>query len=147
MWHKSSLLGEACNHMCTHTHAQKCLEVQWIAHANQTLDYKLSPFNCLCLIKIRAYSHDIIIQTAVIDISIKVMLIILSILITLSILILKGIDSIQKPKRFSSQSSLQAFNPIQDKRFWGCSQIEEGGEPLSLKSVTHILQWWNLLQL
>ena len=29
------------------------------------------------------------------------------------------------------------INPIQDGPFWGCS----------LKSVTHIPQWWNLAQL
>ena len=33
------------------------------------------------------------------------------------------------------------FNPIQDGLFWSCSRM--GGT----KSVTHILQWWNLAQL
>ena len=41
-----------------------------------------------------------------------------------------------------------SFNPIQDGLFWGCSRM--WGTflgPNSLKSVTHILQWWNLAQL
>ena len=40
------------------------------------------------------------------------------------------------------------FNPIQDGLFRGCSRM--GGSqkgPTSLKSVTHIPQWWNLAQL
>ena len=42
-----------------------------------------------------------------------------------------------------------AFNPIQDGLFRGCSQMGEVGQkgPPSLKSVTHILQWWNLAEL
>ena len=37
------------------------------------------------------------------------------------------------------------FNPIQDGHFRGCSRMGGGGKGLpSLKSVTHILQWWNL---
>ena len=45
------------------------------------------------------------------------------------------------------------LNPIQDGFFWGYSRMwEEGGGgvkrlPTFLKSVTHILQWWNLTQL
>ena len=41
------------------------------------------------------------------------------------------------------------FNPTQDGHFQGCSQIGRGvaKRPLSLKSVTHILEWWNLAQL
>ena len=40
------------------------------------------------------------------------------------------------------------FNPIQDGHFRGCSRMGGVGEGLpSLKSVTHILQWWNLAQL
>ena len=38
------------------------------------------------------------------------------------------------------------FNPIQDGHFWDCLQMGEGGwakRPPSLKSVTHILQWYN----
>ena len=35
------------------------------------------------------------------------------------------------------------LNPIQDGLFRGCSRMG----PPSLKSVTHILQWWNLAQL
>ena len=36
------------------------------------------------------------------------------------------------------------INCIQDGLFWGCSQMEEQKDPpLSIKSVTHILQWWN----
>ena len=41
------------------------------------------------------------------------------------------------------------INLIQDWHFRGCSQMG-GGEPKKppfLKSVTHILQWWNLVQL
>ena len=41
---------------------------------------------------------------------------------------------------------IRYFNPIQDGHFWGCSR--RGGlpkSPPSLKSVTHILQWWNAL--
>ena len=57
--------------------------------------------NCLCLIKICAYSHVSIIQIAVIDYQIEVTL--------MSIFILKATDSTQKSKRSSSQPSLQAF--------------------------------------
>ena len=40
------------------------------------------------------------------------------------------------------------FNPIQDGLFWGCSRMGESQKgPPSLKSVTHILQWWNLAQI
>ena len=38
------------------------------------------------------------------------------------------------------------FNPIQDGPFRGCSWMGDKKDP-SLKSVTHILQWWNLAQL
>ena len=40
-----------------------------------------------------------------------------------------------------------SFNPIQDGLFRGCSRMGELFGPSSLKSVTHILQWWNLAQL
>ena len=39
------------------------------------------------------------------------------------------------------------FSPIQDELFRGCSQMGGGKKAPSLKSVTHILQWWNLAQL
>ena len=42
------------------------------------------------------------------------------------------------------------FNPIQDVHYWGCSRISGGKTtppPSSLKSVTHIIQWWSLAQL
>ena len=40
------------------------------------------------------------------------------------------------------------FNPTQDGLFRGCSRMGGGAKrPPSLKSVTHILQWWNLAQL
>ena len=40
------------------------------------------------------------------------------------------------------------FNPIQYGLFWGCSRMGESQKGLpSLKSVTHILQWWNLAQI
>ena len=40
------------------------------------------------------------------------------------------------------------LNPIQDGLFRGCSRMGRGGKGSpSLKSVTHILQWWNLAQL
>ena len=46
-------------------------------------------------------------------------------------------------------TSKTIFNPIQNRLFRGCSQIGGGlfGSPPSLKSATHILQWWNLAQL
>ena len=59
------------------------------------------PLRCLYLIMVSTYSRVTIIRTAVIDYQIKITLI--------SILILKTFDSIQKLKRLSSQSSLQAF--------------------------------------
>ena len=42
-----------------------------------------------------------------------------------------------------------ALNPIQDRLFRGCTRIGGAGpkRPPSVKSVTHILQWWNLTQL
>ena len=39
-----------------------------------------------------------------------------------------------------------SFNPIQDGFFQGCSRMGEGGGG-GLKSITQILQWWNLAQL
>ena len=44
-------------------------------------------------------------------------------------------------------------NPIKDELFRGCSRMRVGGgrgeakRPPSLKSFTHIQQWWNLAQL
>ena len=44
--------------------------------------------------------------------------------------------------------TVSLFNPIQDGLFRGCSWMREGQKGLPcLKSVTHILQWWNLAQL
>ena len=43
--------------------------------------------------------------------------------------------------------SQNSFNPIQDGPFWGCSRMGETKRSPSLKSVTHILQWWSLAQL
>ena len=40
------------------------------------------------------------------------------------------------------------FNPIQDELFRGCSRMAGGQKgPPSLRSVTHIRQWWKLAQL
>ena len=39
------------------------------------------------------------------------------------------------------------FNPIQDGFFGGCSRMRRAKKAPSLKSITHILQWWNLTQL
>ena len=38
-----------------------------------------------------------------------------------------------------------AFHPIPDGFFWGCSQMGGQKGPPSRKSVTHILQWKNIL--
>ena len=35
------------------------------------------------------------------------------------------------------------FNPIQDGLFWDCSRKGGGVWAKRLKTVTHILQWWN----
>ena len=48
----------------------------------------------------------------------------------ISILILKAIDSIEKSKRFSSQSSLQAF-----KRYI-CIYMEQNGHPIEENQLT-----------
>ena len=40
-----------------------------------------------------------------------------------------------------------AFIPIQDGLFPGCSWMGWWKRPPSIKSVTHILQWWNLAEL
>ena len=50
----------------------------------------------------------------------------------------------EKVSRYTKIMSKDTFNPIQDGLFRGCSRME--GAP-SLKSVKHILQWWNLAQL
>ena len=42
---------------------------------------------------------------------------------------------------------IDVINPIQDGYFRGCSRMGEQKGPTSLKSVTHILQWWNQAQL
>ena len=54
--------------------------------------------------------------------------------------------------KFTSSSTTTEFNPIQDGFFRGCWQrgMGRGGggakstPPPCLKSLTHILQWWNL---
>ena len=79
---------------CTYTHSKACRSVIKIACVNQTFDCTFLITNCLCLIKICAYSHVIIKQTAVIDYQIQVTFI--------SILILEAIDSTQKLKRIFS---------------------------------------------
>ena len=70
-------------------------------HTQKFFDHTHFLLNCLCLVKMYAYSYVTITQTAAIDYWIKVML--------TSILILKAIDSTWKSKGFSSQYSLQAF--------------------------------------
>ena len=47
---------------------------------------------------------------------------------------------------FIRVATVTIFNPIQDGLFWGCSRMGGGCKktPPCLKSVTHILQWWNL---
>ena len=51
---------------------------------------------------------------------------------------------------------IMSINPIQDQPFWGCSWMKGGGEgggvgvgkkASYLKSVTRIIQSWNLAQL
>ena len=39
------------------------------------------------------------------------------------------------------------LNPIQNGHFGGCSRMGGTKKPPTLKSVRHILQWWNLAQL
>ena len=55
-----------------------------------------------------------------------------------------GTDTIKNRKHDllkMNRSHLLLFNPIQDGLFWGCSRMGGGQKgPLSLKSVTHILQ-------
>ena len=46
-----------------------------------------------------------------------------------------------------SREVSQFFNPIQDRHFRGCLRMGGAKSPRSLKSFTHILQWWNLGQL
>ena len=50
---------------------------------------------------------------------------------------------------FPSFPEPKEVNPIQDGPFRGCSSMGWGQQkgPLSLKSVTHTIQWWNLAQL
>ena len=48
-------------------------------------------------------------------------------------------------EKFPIRDIWQSLNPIEDRLFRGCSRMGEGQKgPPSLKSVTHILQWWNL---
>ena len=59
---------------------------------------------------------------------------------------------IKRPSYCALSSDQTSLNPIQDGLFTGYSRMGEGGGvgkkvPLFLKSVTHILQWWNLAQL
>ena len=48
----------------------------------------------------------------------------------------------------SFKFSKKCINPIQDEHSWDCSQMEGAKRfpPLFLKSVAHVLQWWNLAQ-
>ena len=48
---------------------------------------------------------------------------------------------------WSKGNLLSHLNPIQDGRFRGCSRMGRLFGPPTLKSATHILQWWNLAQL
>ena len=52
-----------------------------------------------------------------------------------------------KSKIFRIMVLLSIFNAIYDGLFRGCSRMGEQKGPPSLKSATHILQWWNLAQL
>ena len=79
------------------THMQKHLELWKTACANQTSDYTFLLQNCPCLIKICANSHIPIEQDAVVDYEIEV---------TLSILILKAIDSHKNQKGFLHSTSI-----------------------------------------
>ena len=66
-------------------------------------------------------------------------------------------DNLSKSKKWSRYffeiipnslfSGCSKLNPIQDGLFRGCSPMEGSKRPPSLKSVTHILQWWSLAQL
>ena len=49
----------------------------------------------------------------------------------------------------ANQGNISTVNPIQDWLFRGCSRMGGGPKrtPTSLKFVTNILQWWNLVQL
>ena len=84
-------------------HAQKCVKKCDNLHVQTNCTFL--PFNCLYSIKKFACSHVTIIPMVVTDLIIK-----LKLHIKKSILILKHIHSTWKSKRFSSQSSLQAFN-------------------------------------
>ena len=58
------------------------------------------------------------------------------------------INLIQKHFATGKNFSSDTLNPIQDGLCRGCSRMRGGGKKCpSLKSVTHILQWWNLAQL
>ena len=87
---QEALSGGACYRMHMHPHICKSI---W------TL-VKLHKQNKLCLIKKSTKSHVTVKQTAVFD-QTEVTFI--------STLILKAIDCTKKPKKFSSQSSLQEF--------------------------------------
>ena len=66
--------------------------------------------------------------------------------------IFKFVDSWKIFSRIDKLEILLAeifLNPIQDDFFRGCSQMGGAAKnsPPCLKSVTHILQWWNLAKL
>ena len=68
-------------------------------------------------------------------------------------LLLRALNAVATESDFFSchlfkQQVTQIYNPIKDGHFLGCSRVggRRGGakRPSSLKSVTQILQWWNL---
>ena len=61
----------------------------------------------------------------------------------------KKIRKVGRGKQHLEKTKKSFFNPIQDGIFRGCSWMGGGGQKghPSLKSVSHILQWWNLAQL
>ena len=55
---------------------------------------------------------------------------------------------VYSPQFYRKQSFHWTFlSPIQDGLFRCCSRTGEAKRPPSLKSVTRILQWWNLVHL
>ena len=107
--------------------------------ANKTFDYTFVLHNCLCLIKICAYSHVTIKQRAVVDFEVMF----------ISVSILKASDSTEKWKRFSSQSSLQAFKRyICIYKEWKGHLIKENQQyvaAFSSKEICLKSKWRNLL--
>ena len=63
-----------------------------------------------------------------------------------------GCDFTEKELTQHKHDSLTSLNSIQDGTFRGCSRMVGGGggrvqKGRALKTVTHILQWWNSAQL